>query len=540
MIKQKAGWTMNLVTEEWVPVITMDGKPDFASLMQVFTEGEKFADLSVRPHERVALMRLFICIAQAALDGPKNKDDWKTAPDKLPDAARKYLENLKIPFDLFDKKNPFLQIVGLKSKELTPISKLDLFLATGNNTTLFDHEANGVENRLIESRKIPLMLLTYQCFSPGGGLPITSWGKIKTGQVGNPDTLCITGGMYHTFLREYNLLKTICLNLLPKTTVRQHYGAINNDGYWGRPVWENWPKKSDDKKGIQNATQTYLGRLVPICRWVKIEPDLSGMHCGKGFDYPVMDRKVRKQKKNLPNLPIWPAEPTAAVVLNKDKTERFVLGAKPDKAIWRELAALLIHRNKNSVGGPLVFQNDLPDEFDVHVCALIRNQATIESMVESVCSVSVKLLNEGGRGIYEWGVEQSEWRARSLGYAIEIYRRNIDRFWDQRVEQAGKDRNKIKAKLHSMAMRTYWTAIEKQRHLLMSCVEAFGTDALEPARQVWGKTLHKAARETYKVACGQETPRQIRAFALGCKKLFLEKKVAEEENEEQNIDGGEE
>lgn len=530
---------MNLVTEEWVLIVKMDGKPDFASLMQIFTEGDKFADLSVRPHERVALMRLLICIAQAALDGPKDKDEWKIAPDKLSDAAKKYLEQWQGSFELFDKDKPFLQIAELKSKELTPVSKLDLFLATGNNTTLFDHEATGVETRMIDPRKIPLMLLSFQCFSPGGGLPVTSWGEIKTGQVGNPDALCITGGMYHVFLHGHNLLQTICLNLLPKTIIKQHYGAVNKENYWGRPVWEKWPQRSDDEENIKNATQTYLGRLVPVCRWVKIEPDGSGIHCGKGFGYLVMDRKVKKPKKNQPSLSVWPAEPTASVMLNKDKTKRFMLGAKPDKAIWRELAALLIHRNENSVGGPLVFQNNLPDNFDVHVCALMRHQAAIESMVEAVYPVSKKLLSEDGKNLYENGVMQAEWRSRSLGYAIEAYRRNIDRFWDQRIEQAGKDRNVIKAKLHLMAMRSYWTAVEKQRHLLMACIDAFGTDELEPARQVWGKSLHKAARDAYIAACGQETPRQIRAFALGWKKLFAEKK-AEEANDEENTDGGEE
>ena len=527
---------MNLATEKWVPVVRIDGKPDFASLMQIFTEGNKFADLSVRPHERVALMRLFICIAQAALDGPKDKDDWQTAIDKLPGSAKEYLEKWQDYFELFDKDKPFLQITELKSKELTPISKLDLFLATGNNTTLFDHEANSIENRLINGKRIPLILLAYQCFSPGGGLPVTSWGKIKTKQVGNPDALCITGGMYHTFLRGHNLLGTIYLNLLPKTIVKTHYGLVNDD-YWGRPVWEKWPGNPNDKENIKNATRTYLGRLVPLCRWVKIES--AGIHCGKGFDYPVIDRKIKKHRKNEQALPVWPAEPTASVMLNKDKTERFMLGAKPDKAIWRELAALLIHRNENSIGGPLVFQNDLPDNFDVHVCALIRHQATIESMVESVCAVSAKLLKEGGKDLYEKGVEQSEWRARSLGYAIENYRRNIDGFWDQRIKLADKDQNVIKAKLHSTATRAYWTAVEKQRYLLMACVDALGTDGLELARQVWGKALHKAARDAYITACGQETPRQIRAFALGWKKLFAEKK-AEEVNEEENTDGGEE
>jgi len=529
---------MNLVTEKWIPVTTIDGKADFAGLMQIFTEGEKFADLAVRPHERVALMRLFICIAQASLDGPKDKNDWKIAPDKLPSAARVYLERWRPSFNLFDKEKPFLQIAGLNSAELTPISKLDLFLATGNNTTLFDHEANGGESRDISSQRIPLGMLAFQCFSPGGGLPVTSWGKIKTGQVGNSDALCITGGMYHTFLRGCNVFETICINLLSKKTVELHYSLVNKDDYWGKPVWESFPLSHDSDVEITNATKSYLGRLVPLSRWIKIEPDLSGVHCGKGFDYPIMDRKIKKPKKNQSVLSVWPAEPTASIALNRDKTERIVLGARPDKAIWRELTALFIRRTDNSVGGPLVFSNEMPKNFDIHVCALIRDQATIESMVESVYAISSQLFNEDGRSVYEDGVKQAEWRSRSLGYAIETYRRNVDRFWDQRVEQAGKDRNKLKAKLHSLAMRFYWTAIEKQRHLLMECVDAFGTDDLEPKRQAWGKVVNKAARDAYVAACGQETPRQIRAFALGWKKLFSEE-PSENVDQEEAETGGE-
>mgnify|MGYP001572772582 CR=1 FL=1 len=530
---------MNLVIDPWIPIVTTEGKTEDVSLMRVFTDGKQYADLSVRPHERVALMRLFICIAQAALDGPKDEADRKTAFTSLSGMAKIYLDKWKSSFELFDRKQPFLQIADLKSNELTPISKLDLFLATGNNTTLFDHGANGTGNRTINISKIPLLLLTFQCFSPGGGLPVVTWKNKKTGQVGNPDSLCITGGMYHTFIRGTNILETIYLNLLPKALIARHYGTVNKEGFWGKPMWEMFPEKPDDEEKIKNATQTYLGRLVPMCRWIKIELNNSGIHCGKGFDYSVMDRKIKRPKKNQNKLPVWPAEPTASVVMNREKTERYVLGAKPDKAIWRELAALLVARNEDSVGGPLALQNHLPASFDIHVCALIRHQATIESMVESVYAVSNTILTEEGRALYVKGVERAEWQSVTLGYAVEEYRRNIDRFWDRRVEQAGKERKAIKAKLYSMAMRSYWTAVEKQRHLLMAHVDAYGTDQLAPTGEEWRKVLHKAARDAYIASCGHDTSRQIRAFVLGWKKLFAEKK-AEAEIEEQDTDGGEE
>ncbi|HOO51057.1 MAG TPA: type I-E CRISPR-associated protein Cse1/CasA [Alphaproteobacteria bacterium] len=541
---------MNLVTDCWIPVVINDGIREDASLMQIFTEGEKYADLAVRPHERVALMRLLICIAQAALDGPADKDDWLKAPQKLPDAARMYLEkwNKEEVFELFHPMKPFMQIPDLKSKELTPTSKLDLFLSTGNMTTLFDHEANGNEERILRHKDIAVSLITFQCFSSGGGLPVTQWQGIKTGQVGNTDALCLTGGMYHTFFRGKTLIESICLNLLPKTTVNRYYGNVNKKHderdidekrFWGKPVWEMMPAKPTDIERIENATHTYLGRLVPMCRWIKIENYGKGFHCGKGFDYPVMDRKVQKPKKNKPILPVWPAEPTASVDLNKENTERFVKGAKPDKAVWRELAAILIKRDASGIGGPLSFENPLPTkDMDIHVCALVRDQASIEKMVEAVYNISSKIFSEQGRSVYEMEVQQAEWIARKLGYAVETYRRNLDNFWDQRLEMARKDKNKLKAKLYAKATRSFWTTIEKQRHLLMACIDALDDSGrYETALNTWRTAIHQAARDAFISACGQETPRQMRAFALGWKKLFVEKKEGSvEQNEEQNED----
>ena len=66
--------------------------------------------------------------------------------------AKKYLEQWKGAFELFDKEKPFLQIAGLellpkKNKTtiedgidddygFTPLSKMDFAMATGANSTL--------------------------------------------------------------------------------------------------------------------------------------------------------------------------------------------------------------------------------------------------------------------------------------------------------------------------------------------------------------------------------------------------------------------
>jgi CRISPR system Cascade subunit CasA len=86
------------------------------------------------------------------------------------------------------------------------------------------------------------------------------------------------------------------------------------------------------------------------------------------------------------------------------------------------------------------------------------------------------------------------------------------------------------AKLHSSATSHYWTAIEKQLPLLMTHIEAIGTDSAIPTREAWRKMLFFAACEAYKIACGQETPRQMRAFAKGWQKLTSTRDERESDN----------
>jgi CRISPR system Cascade subunit CasA len=140
---------MNLTIEPWVPVVWKNGRPGLVSLRETFQHGHGIHDLAVRPHERIALMRLLICIAQAALDGPLDFDDWGPCRQRISPAALDYLDHWQHAFELFGNGQRFLQVDNLKKpsensngdddEEFNSTSKLDLALATGNNTTLFDN-----------------------------------------------------------------------------------------------------------------------------------------------------------------------------------------------------------------------------------------------------------------------------------------------------------------------------------------------------------------------------------------------------------------
>jgi len=519
---------MNVAFDPWIPVVNTSGNPELASLCSALSEGEKYVDLAVRPHERVALMRLLICVAHAALDGPKDYEDWCDVPKRLPEAVKVYLEEKQDCFLLFDNEKPWLQVTKLTGDKPSPVALLDFELATGNNATLYDHEGQ-LTKRPIPKARIALSLLTFLCFSPGGGSPIAQWENVKTSQVGNPDAPCISQSMAHALIRGELLTDTIHRNLPTFEAISRSYKSsmlvakddkANNlwkriefsDIALGRPVWEMFPEKPDPRAPESiNATRTYLGRLVPISRWIRLLSP-TDMYCCNGYKFETYRDG-------------FPPEPTASVRLTKkfdskgtESIERSVVSITPSKTLWRELPALLTPRSAFGIGGALAISNaPFHTAFDLHVCAMIRDQASMDIAIESVFHISPKF--HANTAIYQAEVQHSERLARKLSWAIETYRKEIDGGWEGRIKGAGKDASKLKAKLHSIASIHFWTTVEKNLGLLMNYIGALGTNDAIPQQEKWRKMLFKSACEVFTLVCGQDTSRQRRAFAIGWQRL---------------------
>ena len=105
---------MNLVDDPWIPCIQKNGEIRPASLRDCFTLEDLF-DLAVRPHERVALMRLLLCVSYAAAGIPEDYDGWEELRERLPSAVSAYLDQWRDSFELFHPEKPFLQVAGLRS-----------------------------------------------------------------------------------------------------------------------------------------------------------------------------------------------------------------------------------------------------------------------------------------------------------------------------------------------------------------------------------------------------------------------------------------
>jgi CRISPR system Cascade subunit CasA len=261
------------------------------------------------------------------------------------------------------------------------------------------------------------------------------------------------------------------------------------------------------------------------------------MYCCNGFKYDT-------HKDG------FPAEPTASVrlVTRKDKkgveiVERKVVSVSPEKAVWRELSALLVKRAADGLGGPFAMVNAPRDRaYDLHVCAVTRDQASMDIGVESVFHLTPMF--QSNLGVYSAEIEEAEKTSRKLRAAVERYRTTIDADWTPRVKHTqAKDQGKLRNRLAQAALLFYWTAIEKNLSLLIAHIEAIGTDTAIPSRDAWRKMIFSTACEAYRISCGQETPRQMRAVAKGWQRLTRTKNETTEdtsltkEDEDEQISG---
>lgn len=548
---------MNVAFDPWIPLVTMEGKRKLASLAEVFTDGERYADLAVRPHERVSLMRLFLCVAHAALNGPKNYEEWCEVPKRLPGEAQKYLTKWKDSFELFHPEKPWLQVAGLDflsvDKNADPddtngwatLNKISFTKVSGNNPALFDHDSSDQHYIEFDPEEIALNLLTFQNFFVAGGKASSRvWGKFEMNNPPNPKGgPCAGKSILFTFVRGKHLAESLHLNLNSIENLKLIYGGGKD--WLGAPLWEIPIKNPADTDAIKNATQTHLGRLVPLTRLLRINHDRKRILLGAGFLYPKF------QDESNPFHP----DPFATVVVNSSG-ERELVSARPNVGVWRQLHSLMVRRADASSGcrGPICLLNTSPDSsFDVVVSSMLTNPkqaAEILDLLESVFHIPSQLFMPEGTISYEQGVKEAVSVSSRLGTAVSEYRKELDDKWLKTIKDFEKktakksELEKARGKkflestspLYAKASNHYWTTVEKNLPLLMAHIEAIDSDDANPTRDAWRKMLFVTALDAYTVACGQETPRQMRAFAKGMLVLSLKKKEDETDINEQEED----
>lgn len=469
----------NLVTEAWIPVRYLsDGRNCLISLDTLFTEAEQIHDLDCPAHERIALMRLLICITQAAIGAPETDQDWNDFGNDLASQVDTYLHRSDIlpHFNLFGDGPRFLQDASLEQikKHETHTSWIVFHMATNNNYTLFDHA--GGTPREIDPATLARALLAFQNFSPPLGRH-TAYGH------------CSENNALHTVLLGSNLKKTIHLNCIDQETINAFFkGGI------GKPIWE---QPNDARK------TSYLGRLVPLHRpiWFK---DLTCLYKHQtGVPYPLFkEAQIRE----------------ASQTLMAGKKGPYLLKCSLAKGVWRDLHAFSVDKQATDDLGPMTISSHFYELnnlqfFPIFAGGLIfENTASLVSALESNLTIPSRIFEESGREAFVAGINYAEFnlgtpKAYGLRGAIKNYAKVLD------LKPTGLD---------SLATTRFWHALEQQVGTLLEIVRddsVLAGKSFGEGDDPWTVAVHIAARDAYERTCPRQTPRQLQAYAAGLRSL---------------------
>ncbi|MCK5148237.1 type I-E CRISPR-associated protein Cse1/CasA [bacterium] len=475
---------MNLVNDPWIPVIYKDQNNKLVSLDTLFKEAEEIGDLVATPPQRIALMRLLICITQAALDGPEDEENWFYCNDKMIPEALAYLSEWEDRFDLYGDR-AFLQAQGLSEKNNSTCDKLDFRLASGNNQKLMDHQANP-DGREWPDAWLALMLMTYQCFSPCGIIGGNEWCGYKTSTT-SVHSPAIVESALHTLVRGENLLASIHSNLLTKEQIL----AVPNMK-WGKP---SWTITIDSLEIIKNGDQvnTYLGRLVPLSRAIKLKENSLFFTLANGLSYP----KIPEGR-----------ETTASVIMkrrNNNEEEGYV-SIDLNKHAWRQLGSLLSINRDSVVGGAIALQHlqhIKKKKLDIWTGGLAASgNGKILDAVEWLFQLDTKLLEDRILEQYKSGVNLAQTGQYLLSNAVSDYCKNM----------------KMNNVLSLKARNCFWSTLDSKYNVLID-----NANSEDTKNEKWYKVIRNTMIEAYKFACPHTTPRQIQAFSIGRRRLNLKK-----------------
>lgn len=460
--------TFNLTTDPWIPIRHLDGRSTSVSLNQLFTDASSIGDLAVPPEERISILRLLVCITQAALGAPETEDDWEGWGNELESATVGYLAKWKDHFNLMGEGKRFLQTT-IKDDKDYPTAQIVFHFATGNTPTLLDHD--GDEDRELAPAFIARALLVYQNHFVGGSLA----SKVK----GNGPAL----KALHSFLIGKDLRETILLNCIDLETL--HPGSL------GKPVWEGGGKSD------------YLARLTPApCKlWLV-----------RGGKRICIDQGVVYDEFEASGI----CETSATIMVGKrgGVEAKVLLRANLGRGIWRDLHLVTLLGN-GGTHAPMTFRSHIQAQDDGQVSfwsgELIKaKDAKIHDAVESVFTVPFQLFTPVGQSRYAAGVAFAEENSNRVYGAVKTYFANL------KQENAPTD----------AAKRHFWNALDQQSGILLRLLEGMSTEndpmgssGFGQGNDPWTTAVRNASDAAYSAICPRQNPRQLQAYAAGLRVL---------------------
>lgn len=309
----------NLIDEPWIPVAD-HGR---ASLRDIFTRSD-YQSLGGNPIQKIAVFKLLLAIAQAAAT-PKNESEWRAlGAQGLAERCLAYLDKWHDRFYLYGER-PFLQVPAIITARVLSFGAFLPEISTGNTTVLMHSQ---VEQKLSDAEQALLVLLQMGFALSGkktdNSIVLSSDYSGKRNDKGKPSTgkpgpSVAHMGLLHSFVMAKNIRDSVWLNLFSEQEIAKT--GIFTLGVGVAP-WENMPTGEACPVAV-NLKQSYLGRLIPFCRFCLLTA--GGMHYSEGLAHAGYKEGIQD----------------FSVAINSAGKEPKALWSDPDKRPWRELTSLL-------------------------------------------------------------------------------------------------------------------------------------------------------------------------------------------------------
>ncbi len=182
--------------------------------------------------------------------------------------GREYLNRWRPAFELFGEGQRFLQVPNLhRNLGGSGYARNQAGRCHGDRTTTqLCSITVAVRSARYRRRRLALLLLTFQCFSPGGRIGVAEWSgqtNTETRAAANTPRACLAA-CFTRFSRGRSLR-----NIAPEP-LTQGAGSGTSTDRGANPCGSACRNRRGTIGACRNATETYLGRLVPLARAVRL------------------------------------------------------------------------------------------------------------------------------------------------------------------------------------------------------------------------------------------------------------------------------
>jgi CRISPR system Cascade subunit CasA len=328
--------SFDLIDQPWVPVRWLAGLsgPAEVGLGELFARAHEIADITLPvPPAASGLWRILYLIA-ARITGLGNCDDfdglaeWKRERRRVLAAGQfeaaavaRYFAAHADAFDLFDVRRPWLQDARLAAEctKSSGVNKLVIGRATGNNLVWLSHHCD-LAPQPVRAAEAAWYLLAWMYYGPSG--------KITARTVAGRTESNMTAGPLRSRISFHPLGENLYESLITGIPYPSGDHARRND-----PDLAPWEDKADsDPLGLPPARQGLSGALTGQFRHaLLLTPSPDGTQ--------VTDTRITwawRQPHALVEDPylIYDTSRASAVP--------YARYAKRDRAVWRDLDALLL------------------------------------------------------------------------------------------------------------------------------------------------------------------------------------------------------